>query len=146
MIGHYPPEEFVVYVDSTEAEEAPRIVTAAEISAIDARIKAAVTGGTFADGFARNDEIDDGSRRRRDVRADGEDSGQLVDKVLRHFDEALRMHADALTKRMDAIEAKFKKRKDGHFDEEREEGEEGEDKDREVRLDKRRKDDLHVHG
>jgi hypothetical protein len=65
----------------------------------------------------------------------------MVDKVLRHFDEALRMHADALTKRMDAIEAKFKRRKDSHFDEgeEREEREEGEDKD--VRLDKRRKDD-----
>jgi hypothetical protein len=128
MIGHYPPEEFEIFVD--DAEEPARVVTAAEIAAMDGRIKAAMSAGTFADSFASNNEIDDG-RRRRDVRADGEDSGQLVDKVLKHFDDALKMHCDAINKRMDAIEEKYmkradKKRKDSHFDE----GEEEEERER----------------
>jgi hypothetical protein len=121
-------EEFEVFVDDDEVAGTPeRVVTAAEISKVDQRIRDAVNGTVRADGFAVNNEIDDGSRRRRT----DADSGELVDKVLRHFDDALRMHCDAINKRMDALEEKYTKRADkrhdGHFDE-GEEGEEGEHK------------------
>jgi hypothetical protein len=126
--GTYSDADYVIYVDDDETEgTSPRVVTAGEIAAMDQRIRTAMSTVTFADSFASNNEIDDG-RRRRDVRADGEDSGQLVDKVLKHFDDALRMHADALNKRMDAMESEYRKdrakRKDSHFDEGPEETEE----------------------
>jgi hypothetical protein len=75
--GTYPPEEFVIYLDDDEAAVAPRVVTPAEIAAMDGKIKIAMRTGVFADGFASNDEIDDGWRRR-DVRADGAATGSAI--------------------------------------------------------------------
>jgi hypothetical protein len=90
------------------------VVTAADISKVDQRIRDAVNGTVRADGFAVNNEIDEGPRRTRvDARGDAEDksrdAGEMVDKVLKHFDDALKMHADALTRRMDDIEEKMKR-------------------------------------
>jgi hypothetical protein len=109
MIGTYPEDTYVVYVDDDEADAPARVITAAEIASIDRRIKAAVTGGTFGDAFAPNNEVDDGSRRRRDVRADA-DSGELVDKVLKHFDDAMKAFTTGINKRMDDLEQRYEKR------------------------------------
>jgi hypothetical protein len=129
MLREYDPNIFEIFVDDDEAEgTSERVVTAADISKVDQRIRDAVNGTVRADGFAANNEIDYGSRRKRpDVRADA-DSGELVDKVLRHFDDALKMHADALTRRMDAIEEKMKRADKRRKDDESEGGEEGERK------------------
>jgi hypothetical protein len=135
MIGTYPESEFDVFVDDAEEGATERVVTAEDIAAVDARIKAAVSGGAYADGLARHDDetgtpTDPYLRKQTtegNVNKGDADAGQLVDKVLQHFDAALKMHADALTRRMDDLEEKMKradKRRDGHFDE----GEEGERK------------------
>jgi hypothetical protein len=151
MIGNYPESEFVVYVDDDETDAPARVISAAEIAAMDRRIKAAVTGGTFADALARHDDESDPHLRKQtegtvtDKRQD--ESGQMVDKILKHFDDALKMHADALNKRMDSMEEQYRKdrakrKADGHFD-----GEEGEETEEERELARKREKgdgDLHL--
>jgi hypothetical protein len=145
MLRTYDPDIFEVFVDDAEGAT-ERVVTAEEIAAVDARIKAAVSGGgTYADALARHDDESgvpvDPLLRKQTEGPMKDDAGQMVDKVLKHFDDALKMHCDAINKRMDAIEAEYKKdragrKKDSHFDE----GEEGEESERERELGREKRD------
>jgi hypothetical protein len=126
MIGHYSPEEYVVFIDDDEAVAPARIVTRGEIAAMDARIRAAVTGGSFGDALVSYDDENDPHLHKQTEGRPMADAGQLVDKVLKHFDDALKLHCDSLNKRMDSLESRFKRRRgdeNGEGLEEREEGE-----------------------
>jgi hypothetical protein len=148
MLCTYDPEIFEVFVDDAE-DATERVVTAADIAAVDAQIKAAGSGGAYADALARHDDETgtptDPLLRKQTEGTMKDDAGQMVDRVLKHFDDALRMHCDAINKRMDAMEAEYRKDrgkrgKDSHFDE----GEETEEERELARKREKGDGDLHL--